>query len=83
MKTLNIDETRSVAGGEVGATGMGNDTAYAGVYPNGTQCANSMLFWGGVGSGIGAINSGFIGFFAGAALGGFGASLLSRSCQMN
>jgi hypothetical protein len=35
------------------------------------SCAQTIMFWGGVGSGLGAISSGFIGFFGGAAIGGY------------
>ena len=49
---------------------------------NATACANSILFWGSVGAGLGSIGGSvggvggaFIGFSAGAALGGwFGAT---------
>lgn len=83
LNILSVDgiECDVVSGGEVGATGMGGNTAYAGTNPNGQACANTMLFWGGVGSGIGAIGSGVIGFFAGAAFGGYYAAQYASACQ--
>ncbi len=33
MKQLNLKELEGVCGGEVGATGMGGNTAYTGEYP--------------------------------------------------
>jgi hypothetical protein len=58
MQVLNKKEVFEVSGG--------GDTA-----AQGTACANTMLFWGSVGSGLGSIGGGVLGFFGGAALGGW------------
>jgi hypothetical protein len=56
---------------------------------NGQACANAMLFWGGVGSGVGAIvggglggiGGGLLGFSAGAAVGGGLAARYATVCM--
>jgi hypothetical protein len=39
-----------------------------------------MLFWGGTASGIGAMSSGVVGLFGGAAIGGYLAARYSKLC---
>ncbi|WP_152571020.1 hypothetical protein [Massilia sp. LC238] len=60
MQILNNAEIDMVSGG------VDNKTP-----AQATACANTILFWGGVGSGLGSVAGGFIGFFGGAALGGW------------
>ncbi|WP_224367460.1 hypothetical protein [Hyalangium versicolor] len=48
---------------------------------NAKDCANAMLFWGGVGAGLGSIGGGYLGFFAGAAIGGGLAAHYTTVCQ--
>lgn len=71
MQTLNDFEISAVSGGDNSTMGP-----YDGNVKSGTPCANSMLFWGGVGSGIGSLFGGAIGFFGGAAGGGWLATKL-------
>lgn len=80
--TLELD---LVAGGDNPSMGPYDPPADAG--NSGQECANSMLFWGGIGSGLGSLfgsvggaGGGVLGFFGGSAAGGWFASELTI-CQ--
>lgn len=76
MRTLNESELVIVAGGD--NPSMGPYEAPAG--NGGAACGNAMLVWGGIGSGLGSLGGGLIGFFAGAAGGGWLATRF-KICQ--
>jgi hypothetical protein len=66
MQEMTLEEVQMASGGN------GRDTATGSfVSGNATACANTILFWGSTGAGIGSMSSGIIGFFAGAAFGGY------------
>jgi hypothetical protein len=66
MQEMTLEEVQMASGGN------GRDTVTGSfVSGNAATCANAILFWGGTGAGIGAMNSGVVGLFAGAALGGY------------
>lgn len=48
---------------------------------SGVACANAILMWSGVGSGIGSISSGIIGFFGGGAIAGGLAAEYATVCK--
>lgn len=75
IEEMSSDEIDMVSGGNARDTVSGSY-----VSGNATACANSMLYWGGAGSGIGSISSGVIGFFGGAAFGGYLAAKYSKLC---
>lgn len=76
MRTLNQCELALVAGGDNPSMGPYEAPAT----PSGAACGNAILVWVGIGSGVGSLAGGLIGFFAGAALGGWGGTL-SSGCK--
>lgn len=56
-------------GGNADRAALYNNYSYTGVDP--MACSTSILFWSGVGSGLGSIGGGVIGFLAGTAAGGY------------
>jgi hypothetical protein len=77
MRVLTENEVGSVAGGWT-------ENQYTAPV-SGVACANSVMFWGSIGGGFGALIGGVAsipGFFAGAAFGGWGGTF-SGSCKIN
>lgn len=77
MRTLKLNEVVTVGGGEVGATGMGDNYHYTGVDPQ--ACATAIMFWSGVGAAVGAFG-GAISALGGWAVGGYFGSY-AGACQ--
>ncbi len=83
MRAISINETQHVQGGEVGATGMGDNYHYAGYTDQqATQCANTVMAWGGMGGAIGGLFGG-IGGLVGMLVGGAAGARRSESCNLN
>lgn len=80
MLELNINTVNQIYGGEVGATGMGDNRSYAGQYPDGKPCADTIMAWGGMGGVLGGVFGG-LGGLAGTLGGGWLATKFATKCR--